>query len=334
MSVALVMTVRNERRLLRANLLYHHRAGVDRCYVYDDGSDDGTVEGVRDLGFVRVAPSAAGEAAVASRPEVRRFAAASATVLPARQCLNALDALERARAEGFAWLLHVDADELVCLAADAAPAGELRALLEAVPATTSQVTFTPYEVCRRRMAYDDVLREETLFMVATRNVRRLCWDPLRRRAFVVREPLGHSRGKSAVRVGEGAVPRNPHRFVARTGAALATVARPYLLHYYAFDFASFVGKFANLRDPPDERARHGRPLPSWKRVWRRLVTSNALSEAELRRYFARWLMQGERAIRRGRRGRRLLGVQLTPPWIVEVRAVRDAFDALSGDRAQ
>ncbi|MEW6268339.1 MAG: glycosyltransferase family 2 protein [Thermodesulfobacteriota bacterium] len=333
MSVALVMTVRNEPQLLRPNLLYHRRAGVERCYLYDDGCDDGSVDGVRDLDFVRVAPSVAPDA-LADRPEAARFAALHRTVLPARQCLNALDALDRARAEGLAWLLHVDADELVCLDAHASRPGELRELLENVDAPASQVTFAPYEVCRRRLAYDDVLREETLLTVGTRNARRLCWDPLGRRPFVVRAPLGHRLGKSAVRVDAGLVPRNPHRFVARDGSAPPTVARPYLLHYYAFDVASFVTKFRNLRDPSFEREVHGRRLPRWKIVWRDLVNDERTSGDEVRRYFARWLLQGERAVRRGRRGLRLLGVPLVRPSIVEVTAVRRALDDLRSQQAQ
>ena len=332
MSVAVVMTVRNEPQLLRPNLLYHRRAGIERCYLYDDGCSDGSVDRVRDLDVVRVTRSV-GAAQIARRPEAERFLAATRT-LPARQCLNVLDAIDRARADGFAWLLHVDADELVCLDAGASRAGELREFLDAAPAATSQVTFAPYEVCRRRLAYGDVLREEVLFTAAVGTSRRLGWDPRARRPFVVRMPLGHRLGKSAVRLDAGLVPRNPHRFVTRDGRVPPTERRPYLLHYYAFDAASFVTKFRNFVDLSMEREVHGRPFPRWKRVWRDLVNDPSVSEDELHRYFGRWLLQGERALARGRRGRRLFGFTLREPSVVEIRAARAAFADLARDGVQ
>jgi hypothetical protein len=38
--IALVMTIRNEERALRSNLLYHHALGVDTAFVHSDGSTD------------------------------------------------------------------------------------------------------------------------------------------------------------------------------------------------------------------------------------------------------------------------------------------------------
>ncbi len=43
------------------------------------------------------------------------FVAKRDRFLAARQGLNALDAIDQARDDGFDWLLHVDAEELVCL---------------------------------------------------------------------------------------------------------------------------------------------------------------------------------------------------------------------------
>ncbi len=55
--LSMVITVKNERALLRDNLLYHHFVGVDHFYVYSDGGTDGTIESVCDLPYVMTADS-------------------------------------------------------------------------------------------------------------------------------------------------------------------------------------------------------------------------------------------------------------------------------------
>lgn len=96
--LAMVLCVRNEEDFLLANLLYHRALGVERAYVYLDRCTDRSVELASRLAGVRLIEAAPAERA---RFEyVGDFQAACMT-----------HALGLARAEGFAWLLAVDADE-------------------------------------------------------------------------------------------------------------------------------------------------------------------------------------------------------------------------------
>ena len=55
--VAVVMTVKNEREVLRSNILFHRHLGVERFYVFPDDDAEGTGESVADLDFVEVSGS-------------------------------------------------------------------------------------------------------------------------------------------------------------------------------------------------------------------------------------------------------------------------------------
>ena len=103
MSIALVMTVRDEVEFLRQNLLYHQFLGAETAYVYDDGSTDGTADSVADLPFVRVAPTVSPDALP---PEDRTDASADEPerYVTSRQNMNTIDAMRRARADGMTWL--------------------------------------------------------------------------------------------------------------------------------------------------------------------------------------------------------------------------------------
>ena len=54
MKIGIATTVKNEEALLRYNLLYHHYLGVDKFFIFSDGSTDKTIESVEDLPFVHI----------------------------------------------------------------------------------------------------------------------------------------------------------------------------------------------------------------------------------------------------------------------------------------
>jgi hypothetical protein len=324
MRPGLVMTVRDERRLLRTNLLFHRHLGIERVYLYDDGSSDGTLDTVRDLGFVSVRPSVS--------PERFRDRETDATFLrtdtwaTVRQRLNAWAALEEARDDRLDWLLHLDADELVCPDLRHAPAGQLCEFLTDIPPVVSQVRFTTLEAVQRRAVYQDVFAEETLFKLPQGRITRHIRDPLRGRELRVDGFYGHRAGKSAVRTGVPARPRSPHVFMAPDGGRLESQWAGHHLHYYACGASVFADKFRRLRGHPDTWA-SGAPLEPHQRLWRDLASAATFSDAELVSYYDDSVRFSEPDVERLLRPRRF-GLLPAPPAVVEVTAVREALRGL------
>lgn len=326
MTVALVTTVRDERELLRANLLYHHYLGVETAFVYSDGSTDGTLASVESLPFVQAGPSLGAER-IAGRPEFARAAAHVGSHTTARQIINTWDAMERARAAGCTWLLSLDADELACAHPNRAESGAIAALLETVPAQVQCLRFPTMEIVQRGIDYANVFAQETLFKREGTRIRRRVRDPLRRRTVTVRGFYGHTAGKSALRLAADAVPRTPHRFTARDGSALVTVTTGALLHYYCYNAASFVAKFRRFSDHPDVHLWQA-PTEPTKRLWRDVVNHAGLSVAEIDAYYRRWVAFDERRVRQLRRST-WLGIIPRRSAVVEVTGPQRVFAALA-----
>jgi hypothetical protein len=328
--MALVMSVRDERALLRANLLYHRHLGVERCLVYDDGSTDGTADTVRDLPWVHLAPSVDPER-FRDRPELDELVRHAASHAAARQSLNAMAAKDLAREAGFDWLISLDADELVCPDLERSHPGQLQELLAGVPPEVQVVRLTTLEVAPRRLEYAQVFAEETLFQAPGSRLRRRLADPASGRVLTVRGFLGHDDGKSAVRPAVPAKPRTSHRFVAIGGEVLPTARRGYLLHYYCYSASTFAAKWLVPSAAPDAYVT-GRPITPRRRVLRDAARHLAGSPDALREYFRRWVMLSEREVRRGLRTR-VLGLLPRRPDLVEVPAVRQAFAEMGAGAA-
>jgi hypothetical protein len=323
------MTVRDEGELLRANLLYHHHLGVDLAFVYADGPLDEAAP-VASLPFARVARSV-GPERFAGRAGLAGAVARVDTHVTARQILNTCDAMERARAAGCAWLLALDADELACPDLDRGEHGALRTLLEAVPAGVACVRMPTLEVVQRAVVYGNVFAEAGLFKRDPRAIRRSVLDPRRGTLLAVRGFYGHTAGKSAVRVGAGAVPRTVHRFRGPGGRPLPTISTGHLLHYDSATFHSFARKYRRFRGHPDLHL-WGAPIAPVKGLWRDVVNDPRFNEAELEAYYRRWVAFGDDEIARLRRSR-WLGIVPRRPAVIEVTAPRQVFAALARSSA-
>jgi hypothetical protein len=328
--IALVMSVRDERALLRANLLYHRHLGAERCFVFDDGSADGTAETVRDLPWVQVAPSVDIEC-FRHRPELDEFVRHAASHSAARQSLNAMAAKDLAREAGFDWLISLDADELACPDLERSRPGQLQELLAGVPPEVQVVRLTTLEVAPRRLEYAQVFAEETLFLAPGSRLRRRLADPASGRVLTVRGFLGHTEGKSAIRPAVPARPRTTHHFVRPDGQRLPTVRRGYLLHYYCYSASKFAAKWLVPGAAPDAYVT-GKPIDPARRVLRDAARHLAGSPEALREYYRRWVMLSEREGRRGLRTR-VLGLLPRRPDLVEVPAVRQAFAEMGAGAA-
>jgi Glycosyl transferase family 2 len=318
-SIALVTTVKNEADLLRRNLLYHRRLGVDRCYVFDDGSADGTAESVADLDFVEVSPSVA-----ASHFESRTDMEAYLRPDPyqaRRQGLNCAFALDLAREAGFDWLVHLDADELLCPQLESAPAGALSRLLGGVDASVEMVVFVVIEAIQRGVSTLEALGG-TLFRSPNAALARPAQDPFQGEIWNVGH-YGHATGKSAVRVAVDSRPNTPHRFLRRNGSELQQVRSGYLAHYYGYNARDFWDKFRALTTAGDRYPLGGR-VERRVRVWRDMTRDPRFSEADLADYYERWIRFKDDEIARLSRTRRF-GLFPVEPAIIEVTAVREAL---------
>jgi len=330
MGLGLVMTIRNERALLRRNLLYHRFAGVDKVFLYLDRCTDGSPETVDDLPFVQIAPTTDPET-LRDRPGAEVYVENPEQVT-ARQALNVIRALDLAAEEGLDWLMHIDADELVCPNAEAVDEGDLKRFFESVDDDVESVQFPPYEVCARRLEYEDVFTEETLFTPPDASGTRTLYNPIDGSSIKADLTLGHHKGKSAVRVGPDVIPRGPHEFLHLDHRKPNTITRGLLLHFYLHSFSQFVQKFRNMVDRPNTWIR-GQPIRPQKRLWRDMVNSGNFDDDELRDYFERWVLVTDDEVRRRRRGLRVCGIPLAKPTLVEIPAARRTFDSIDDARA-
>lgn len=327
--VALVTTIRDERAMLRPNLLVHHELGVERAWVFLDGTTDGSEETVRDLPWVEVARSVGVEALrelPRGVPEIDRLAERYADIHTARQMLHYLVVQERARRAGFDWLVCIDVDEIVCTDPLSMAPGALAAVLGALPADVPVARFAPIEVLPTQVDCDEPFRELTLF----RNAFRLepaprpvyCFartlpDPILDEEWIPERYLGHLEGKCAIRTEGELYPVSCHSFVGPGSAALPTADVPWLLHYFCTSADDFIRKYRNKRDQPD-RFVLGEPVP-WRpeRMFQALVNSGAFSPEEQRAYFADHLRIRDEEVARWRAE--------AADKIVEVHAVRDVL---------
>lgn len=339
--VAVVMTVKNEREVLRSNILFHRHLGVERFYVFPDDDAEGTGESVADLDFVEVSGSMSAARFLGTEShwrlveESRKLARAvedSELQHTARQMLNAFVALESAREKGIEWLLAIDADELVCPRIEKADPGEIAALLDTVHRRTEQVRFRPLEIVQQDRPYRNVFAEAVLFKRPGARVGRPVFDPFKEklRRFERKDSrfgglpvpkirrfdwwYGHHDGKCAVRVDLDLFPLI-HRFEGLDGRTLVTEEGGYLLHYFMYDVEDFIKKYRSYAKQPD-RWLYGTMIPYRKRLWRDMVNDPSLSEDFIRSYYGRWIAFDEEEIDRMR----------TRSLTISVPAVRDVFE--------
>jgi hypothetical protein len=343
---AIVMTVRNEQDLLRSNVLYHRHLGIERFYVFLDGTTDRTPDTVADLDAVMILPSSSAESflEVGTRrdrhdhsPGLREVVLKSASHHEARQMLNTIVALERARDEGIEWLISLDPDELICLDPQVTMEGQLVDFLTSLPSSVEAVSFPTSEIVQRRATYENVLAEATLFKHERSWVPRPLYDPyrkqVRRHFYQPRKVLGlavpkrktlswwygHRLGKSAARTSLDLLPR-VHTFGRFDGGRLETRSAGRLLHYLLYSADDFVKKFKNYVSHPDTLV-SGHALSYRKRVWIDMVNDPSMSEADLRDYYDRWVAFDDAELAGMKAGN-------AGPRIVEVDAVVKAFRRL------
>ncbi|CAN0233960.1 unnamed protein product [Ectocarpus sp. 6 AP-2014] len=207
---------------LESFLLFHLAKGIEHVFLYadaNDGSNDPYIERVA----ANFNPS---QVTIDVRNESQRkrqqdrcrlwgeLGSFSATEVPARQSLNAEDALQRASTMGLDWLLHLDIDELF-FTSEPSVQPHFDRLNEL---GVEQMTYANHEAVPLREEVTDYFREVRTFKVnhlllpLSHEVaeRTRFW---RRRTNHGQYMLAYDNGKSAVRVlPDRVVPQSVHRW--------------------------------------------------------------------------------------------------------------------------
>ncbi len=330
MKLALVITVKNEERILRNNFLYHYQIGVDKIFVYFDGSTDFGRESVSDLKFVEVADSVS----IKDYYEYEfldKFTSQGGNHHTARQCLNTFDASQKAEKEGFDWLISIDADELV--ASSENDISNLKSFFSNIGPSVDAVNFKVKEVLQAKKRYNNVFAEETRFKTIrsfkrySENIFRTFHDPSdgKYRKFVYW--YGHNSGKSAIRLNRGIIPVNPHRYMKKNGGELHIKSLGLVLHYHAYDAADFIKKYKNFEKHPNNYL-SGKKVEDIKLLFISVVNRSGLNEIELEDYFEKFLMFKEEEIS-NLKANRIYGIfPRKKPVLVEINGVAKVFKEL------
>lgn len=247
---AIVTTLRNAGKVLDSFISYHLSIGFGHLYLFFDDAND------PDLPRVAGHPAItaiAHDAGLRNRwREMPQYPDQSAFLdreVMARQVLNTELAMQMARARGFDWLLHIDADELFYSPFESADAHF--GSLENQPFETVQ--YMNYEAVPERDEIGDFFREVDLFKVPPHlNKRRVTPNLVQ---AVRRTPQLHpnffnfyASGKSAVRLSApGMRPRGVHHFIGPDKRWEASQSnRHFILHYACCGFENFWTKYVTL----------------------------------------------------------------------------------------
>lgn len=293
-SLAMVTCVRDEEKLLGANLTYHHALGVSRAYLFLDRCTDSTADVVRSFPWASAIP--------ADRDGEVRY-----LTLHQTKCANR--ALEMARAEGFEWLLHLDADEfawgdnrpgtlsqwLARFALGRRPSleemGSLPVMLAAVRPETEAVKLKPKEVIQVPMAPGTPFWGLHYFQgrgVVPRQIR----NPATGETRHFNKWLGHTKGKSIVRTAADVQAVTSHLWQRRRGADpfrpvdLPTEERGVVYHFVVTSWRHWRNKYRKLSEYP-AHFEHGQAVGLPEQWWKE--ASVTMSEAEVQRYYDEWV---------------------------------------------
>ena len=325
--VALVLTVKNETRLLRANLLYHCAIGAEHIFVYFDDTTDNGRTTIADLDFVTFADSVAAEA-FKDMPYLEKFTSQANEHHTARQCLNMYDALLQCKAAGYDWLVSLDADELVCTTAD--EVSDMEVFFSNIPTAIDVVYLQTREVLSQRDNYNLVFKEETWFKrqrtFANRfeAITKKIYNPFSKKNKNYSYWLGQHLGKGAVRVNRDIIPKNVHRYTMRNGDSVQAIQDGFVLHYHIYDAQDFIKKFTNFSNRADTFL-SGTKVNSLKLLLRDVVNKSGMSPEELQVYFEQNLLFSEREVKLLKKNTYLLFFKRNPTPLQEITSAQKVF---------
>ena len=289
--LALVTCVRNESAWLPAFLSYHHAIGVERAYVYCDRCTDGSA------------------ALAASHPWVKvfRLDSAQARRMPYVadfQCACMNHSLQRAREEGFDWLMMIDVDEFAFAHNEGSSARErahLVPLLQRAKAETVQIRLPTHEIVPMA-APEGAPFWQQRFVQPTPRLTSQVLDPLNNKTHAWSGFFGHWQGKTIVRTSADIQSYDPHRWVPRQSVIwperpeyveLPTEEMGCHLHYFLTSQHQWRDKFTKQSFEPDVWI-CGKDVELPKLVWRRAIRE--MKPDQLDDFFDRRIARDEREL--------------------------------------
>ena len=223
MKIALVLTVKNEERILRSNLTYHRALGAEHIFIYFDDTTDQGKESIKDLDYVTVQNSVPATQ-FENNTTLEKFTTKATEHHTARQCLNTMHALQECEYRGYDWLISIDADELICTSKNTIEL--LPDFFSKISEEIDVVTFKTLEVIAREMHYNNVFAEETLFKTQPfygnrfKNCYKKIYNPFTKSTESYSYWLGQHLGKAAIRTHRNIISKNVHRYRKADGSAL------------------------------------------------------------------------------------------------------------------
>lgn len=323
--IAIVLTVKNETRILRNNLLYHKAIGVERAFVYFDNTTDNGKESIADLEFVSIANSVDAEKYI-HLEYLNKFTSQAAEHHTARQCLNTFDAEQQCKAEKIDWLISIDADELICT--DFENPSDLKLFFKKIAEGVDLVNFETLEALQQKLHYINVFAEETLFKANKQAFYKSIKNPLTKTSRNFPWYYGQTMGKAAIRIGKNIIPHNVHRYKKIDGSNVKTLNKGWVLHYHAYDAADFIKKFTNFSDHPNTFL-SGNKVEDLKLLLRDIVNNSGMNTPKLESYFKENLLFSKDEIKKFKSGRKYLFFKIKPMPLKEITSIKKTFEKLS-----
>lgn len=322
MKIALVLTVKNEMRILRNNLLYHKAIGVDIAFVYFDNTTDTGRESISDLEFVECNKSISATKYSEHRYLVK-FTSQAAEHHTARQCLNTYDAQQKCKEAGIDWLISIDADELICT--DFHNPSNLKTFFSSIEGSVEVVTFKTLESLQTKMQYENVFSNETLFKANPKAYSRYFYNPFTNSKVKFSWWYGQTMGKAAFKASKSIIPHNVHRYKKIDGVKPITLNRGFVLHYHAYDAEDFIKKFTNFSNHPNTFL-SGNKVENIKLLLRDIVNSKDYTKEQLKDYFRKNILFSNDDLRKFSKGLKYLFFKVKPTPLQEIKSVSKIFN--------
>ena len=299
----MVLTVKNEARLLKQNVYYHLGIGIKKIYIYFDGTEDGGRDLVESIEGVECHESIDTDK-YDHLPFLKKFTDQRSIQHSARQSLNSYDAEQRCLSEGMDWLISIDADEFF-MPPDEFKTDALHHFFEEVDSKDYEIVrFNVYEVIPRKMEYKHVVLEETLFKTKKNFKSKFdqiyfkITDPYTNEQIITHFWLSHNMGKCAIKTGNDLIPHNVHKYKSKYEDKSAnTVFAGHILHYFQYDANDFIKKSENFKFRPKQYL-SGKRIGRLKNLYINLVNDPKKSRQDILEFYEENLLFNKRKVAR------------------------------------
>lgn len=289
MNVAIVITVKNESRLIRQNVYYHLGIGIKKIYVYFDGTEDDSRSKVQDIDGVECHDSISSDI-FDDLPFLQKFTAHKLEQHSARQSLNSYDAEQRCKKDGMDWLISIDADEFFLPSRHSCvPLSQFFELHD--KGGYEIIRLSVFEVVSRKMHYDYVALEETLFKTKKNFKSKFdqiyfnIVNPYTKTSVSTHYWYSHLMGKCAIKVGRDLIPHNVHKYKSlHEEVAVKTIWAGHILHYFQYDAKDFIKKYQNFKLRPKHYL-SGKRIGRLKELYIRLVNDPNNTQADVLHFY-------------------------------------------------